>query len=242
MIRKRALDRVEYKCWRAGCGLKGVVDNVGSFVAPSPWEETANTTSIETYHRTFNKPTKPVGIDGYDYFREKFDMDADDLREGEVTYSVTDNRYVFPVYSPQWVLRGRTCRTFDPRVQPKWDSYPVTGNPTWLGWYIRPYVTHNGGPVVVVEDPISSLKASRVFMSCFLNGTDLSIDKVAEILKVGERNGVVFALDADATAKAIQMLDQWKFFLGGKANCVPLSQDIKYMSTKEIHDLVLENR
>lgn len=229
---------ISYRCWRASCGLYGRAFNNAGIL------QEYSLPRIEEKQKLFGRPyqgaIRPVNADGEQYFEEQFGLAPADLAEGDIRYNPETNRYIFPVHSPRYEVRGYSLRTFDKNVThyPKWDHYPNKEDINWLGWHIRPYVMHEAGPIVVVEDPISSLKVSRQFVCTYLNGTSLNYEKLAEILKVGRIKGICIALDKDATSKAIDMLSQWSFYLGGgAARAVPVEQDLKYVSDAEISKL-----
>lgn len=226
--------KILYKCWRATCNIKGVIDDNGSLVEhhhPSELKETHP-------GRRYQGVLGPIPTKGNQLFWDKYRLIAEDLREAGVTYCASEERYAFPVNNPVYQSRGLTLRSFDNAKALKWDHYQnfsAPGNP-WMGWYIRPNPT-GSRKVVVVEDAISALKISRQFKSCFLNGTNLSLEKLLEISKVAGDNGIIFALDKDATSKAIELARSYAFFVGDKVSCALLPQDAKYLTDTQIREL-----
>lgn len=227
-----------YKCWRSSCLLKpGAIENTtGSLIQePKPIE----------FKESSKKESRPyTGIlqilpkEGYDIFRDKYGLEEPDLAEGEVLWAETSDRYSFPVHSPNWERRGTSLRLFHNRASyPKWDHYPARTDCPWIGWYIRPSVSYRGGPIVLVEDPISALKVSRHFVCCYLNGTSLGLDALMEVIKYARFANAVLALDKDATAKAAEIIHKHRFFLGNKAFAVPVEKDPKYLDDEEIKTL-----
>ena len=234
---RREEGRILYKCWRASCGIKGVLNSLGSLVTdhhPTDLKEVFT-------GRRYSSMLGPLTLEGQKLFHDKFGLTLDDLHEARVSYAPQEDRYAFPVNSPSYQARGYIVRSFhnNKTKWPKWDAFQNlsggVGNP-WQGWYIRikPPYDFSHRKVVVVEDPISALKISRHFRSCFLNGTNLDLEKLLEIHKVAGNYGMVFALDKDATAKAIDLVRQYQFFVGNQATCVHLEKDAKYMSDDEI--------
>jgi hypothetical protein len=192
--------------------------------------------------RKFVGEYRPINSDGYEFFYNEFGLSEYDLDSADVYYVPESNRYAFPVNSPWYVERGVSLRTFEKDSGfPKWDHYPHVTGEIWMGWYIQPNCANEAGPVVIVEDPISALKVSTQFICGYLNGTELNYDKLSEILKVGRKKGVRFALDKDATHKAINILKEWAFYLGAEdVTAVPLEQDLKYSAPRDIRDLFLK--
>lgn len=235
-IRKEKGD-IKFRCWRASCGIRGFLPFNGSI-----FQDSRSIPELESkdhvYARHFQGSLTRLNEEGYAFFKEKFDLEEADLAQGEVRYVPDSNRYSFPVYGPEYMMRGTSLRTFEDNTNfPKWDHYPVRRDINWIGWHIRPCNTHNQQRLAVVEDPISSLKVSRHFMCTYLNGTSMNMDKMLEIMRVGRQRGVTIALDKDATAKAIDILREWRFFLGAQAICVPIDKDLKYASDKEIKEI-----
>jgi hypothetical protein len=240
-IRRESLIKIWYKCWRASCRLRGVIDSVGGFVADSPWEQEADKRpDVEIQGRRYEGMLGPLTEDHKKFLAGKYGLDEKDLDEGEVRLA-DSGRFAFHVHSPSYAVRGLTLRTFETNSKfPKWDHYPVRNDLLWAGWYIRPEITHTFRPIVVVEDPISALKVSRHYLSCYLMGTDISPDKLSEILRIGRDRSVVIALDKDATAKASELLKKWSFFLGQNTRCVQLEKDLKYATNSEIRAIIGE--
>lgn len=139
-------------------------------------------------------------------------------------YSPETGRLAIPVKSPVGETRGYIARAFDGR-EPKTIPYRGVDAP-WIGWC----GDSNGGPVVVVEDLVSALKASSYFRAVALLGINLNEEKVFEIVE--QSRDVVICLDRDASAAAYKYAKRYALF--GNFRVVPLSKDIKDMSTDEL--------
>lgn len=227
--------RVHYRCYRASCRLRGSLLRKGTLLEPTTAPQVRGVPS--TYTRKYYGTLRPMPSDGYNLFESRFGLQPHDIDFAEILYAPESSRFSFPVFSPDWGRRGVSLRSFKEGVQ-KWDHYPQCDvKIPWMGWYIRPAVTYPESAVVVTEDPISSLKVSRQFISCYLNGTDVNVDKLYEIMRLGRRRGVVFALDPDASAKAVEIVREYSFYLGGTGRAVSCPKDPKYLSDKEIREL-----
>lgn len=232
--------RVHYRCFRASCGFGGKFDKSIGLLEDNPKILPAQ---VKTYSRMFNESIIPVGNIGAALFESKFGLDLMDLDDCEVRYAPDSDRYAFVVHSPLWKPRGWSIRCFNETdisagVWHKWSAYPISDDICWMGWYTRAGIEQDK-PVVLVEDAISAIKVSRQFICGYLNGTSLDYDKLAEVIHVGRKRGVVIALDKDATAKAIDLLSRWGFYLGANAITRALEKDLKYSTNQEIRQIIL---
>jgi DNA primase len=91
-------------------------------------------------------------------------------------------------------------------------------------------------PLLVVEDQLSALKASKWLNSVALCGTNLSDGKVVDLTKTHAKH-VIIALDNDASHKAVDYLRKYSVFFD-KLSVLLLDKDIKDCSENEIVKLL----
>lgn len=168
-----------------------------------------------------------------------------------------DGCYLLPMLNPDRVLRGMVLRTpwagsplaeGKHRAWPKADTYSERVGEPVQSFYVRRVIASpeiiyvSGGPVIVVEDQLSAIKA----YDCGYNAVAMlgvpnsersdsysGQDRVAEIARFAGKRTVVVAFDADATAQSFAFARKW-----GNAfhtlRVAILSQDIKDTRRAEI--------
>lgn len=168
-------------------------------------------------------------------------VDAYGLAEAEVrwaewSYSPKIDRLVMPVLSAVGSHRGIVTKAFDSGEVPKSLNYKEVDD-NWMAWYLRPEVAIQNtegkcNTVVLVEDMVSALKASRFYPTAALLGTFINPSMLLEILSVSDN--IVICLDKDATQKAYEYSEQFAVY--GNFRTVPLSKgiDIKDMNEEEL--------
>lgn len=216
-----------FLCHRASCGESGYIRDPDSRASPPPTE------GRKFSPRVFDLPTRKLEGTGMSLVVDRYGLTALEVQWAgwQVTYDGA--ALVFPVYSPYREVRGHVTKALDRTTVPKSLTYKEVDD-VWLGWYIRNGVKAQNSKgvdskVIIVEDHISALKASRIAPSVAIHGTYLNHDIIKEILEVS-RN-IVLCLDADATAKAYKYADEFALF--GNFSALPLSKDLKDMNEKE---------
>lgn len=230
----RRSNTVFFKCFRASCGIHGSVDVYGTL---GDRQDSLVPKTVDM-RRLFDAPLLPLPSEQARFLNTKYSLSADELEQAGVKYSPNDGRMAYSVFGPGGHLqfRGFNVRSYQP-AHIKWDAYREQWETPWIGWYERAYIGSDS-PVLVVEDQISAIKASRVYLSVALLGTHLDLEKVSEIGRKAGQRVVLLALDKDATAKAIDYVNEFKFFTNDRFVAIPLEADIKAMSTTELNTLV----
>ena len=138
------------------------------------------------------------------------------------------------IRSPKDQHRGWVLRSLGTAAHTKALSY--TGGEVGLSWY----KTHPHAPTIVVEDIPSALRASQYINSVALLGTGIGQVRAEEIAEHA-RNGVIMALDQDATGLSFRWARKWGL-LWGDVTVLPLKQDLKDMNEQELKELLNESR
>lgn len=228
----RSGNTIFFKCFRASCAIRGSTDVYG----------TLGDTKIELVpkavdrRRFFTGKLIPLQPDHHKLLGSKYGIWAEEFHDARVLFDPQEGRFSFPVLSPSGLVRGMSLRSFDPHKL-KWDHYREDWLNPWMAWYERPYVSKSK-PLIIVEDQISALKVSRSYLAVAILGTHLNLEMVQEIGMIADQRQVLLALDKDATAKAVEFVDQFKFFTNGRFAAMALDKDIKFMSTPEVLSLV----
>ncbi len=186
--------------------------------------------------RVFDHPTTRVGGVKLAHLVSVYGLTPKEIAWADWSYAYKMDRLVMPVLSPVGAHRGSIARVYDKSIVPKTLTYKEVDD-VWMGWYLRPGIAFANaegkfGEVVVVEDCISALKASRLVPACAILGTHISHDMVRELTSTAKR--VVLCLDQDATQKAYDYCKEFSAF--GNFITVPLSKDIKDMNEEELEE------
>lgn len=221
-----------FLCHRAACGESGYIrDRDGSVRNRGTPPEGRVFTP-----RMFDTPTIRVEGNQLTYLMDTYGLSDDEISWAGWLHCPSTNRLAMPVYSPLGVRRGVVTKALSAGQVPKNLTYKEVDEP-WMGWYLRDLVAipnsqDKYGTLVVVEDLISALKASRFYPTVALMGTHISHNMLMELVGLGDR--IVLSLDSDATQKAYDYTE--RFAVYGNFRTVPLSKDVKDMTQEELGD------
>lgn len=235
--------KVLYHCWRATCGIRGVLELVGRDALAQ------NTEIVPREEEPYRGPITFLSDREEAILGERFRLSMKSISKWVRSNGA---RYILPIYTREKWLRGYVVREpwagtelpatklFSPDPKSQIFGGCGSGRPV-QSWY-RPnsrsdendiYVSDT---VVLVEDQISAMRVTQDLQldSVALLGVSLNAEKVADIQ--ADKRGVVIALDADATRTAFEHARVW-----GQAfqSCrvVILTKDIKDMTLEEIRAL-----
>ena len=144
-----------------------------------------------------------------------------------------DGRLLFKIVGPAGQLRGHILRTLPGESNlPKAETYKELNEP-FAGWFWTE--TSSKKKIILVEDCLSAIRAARQFYSVALLGTNLSMDNMMELLKFSDH--LVLALDKDATKKALDYQQKYKFIAPQLAVAI-LDKDLKHLPDNEIKERI----
>lgn len=186
------------KCWRAKCGhsleVVGDPSLVLTEVSPAKWEP-----------RRLQR-VRAISQDLLLYVERRYGLRAPTLARYGVTQADTatkDPRIVIPVYSPSGSMRGQVLRLACYGKRVKKAITQLLPGELALAWFRVPDAP---GPVVVVEDALSAMRLAQLGRSAAsLLGVNVSQEKVRELLDIAGKSGMLLCLDADATARAVNL-------------------------------------
>lgn len=225
-VTKTVRGDILYLCHRARCSEAGYIRERGGVGPSTP-------AGRQFAARVFSYPTERVAGDRLSVLVDRYGLTPLEVQWAGWLYTSVGDALVMPVLSPYRAHRGTVTKTFDSTIVPKNLTYKEVDD-VWMGWYIR----HGNPPqdseglyskIVVVEDPISALKASRTCPAVSIFGTHINLGMVEEILT--QSPNVIFCLDQDASSKAYRYAEQFAVY--GNFRTVPLSKDIKNMNEVE---------
>ena len=229
-VTKSESGEILYKCHRAKCGEGGKVAGLISSTAPMdkkpPRIFRGNTTFLTDVQMGF--------------FYNRFGLTANELGRAGLLYCPELRQIVHPVRSPQSVnnMRGVILRDYDNK---NIDGYREKEQEPWQAWYLKD-LSRTGRPersgLVIVEDQVSAIKATRFWDAVALLNMTITVDKVLEIKNFCERNSVkniALCLDSDAQRNAIEFAQRWQSILEGlQVHFSPNNHDLKYWQENEI--------
>lgn len=214
-----------FVCHRATCNRHGSIDGSGIHVSATDREHAG------FVPRVYNVPTRPLSTEEREFFEGTYGIT--NSLDFDWTVDIGSDRICIPVYGPfGGFRRGVELRSIDGH-KPKTLSYKEVDRP-WLGWQGK-FPSDPDIPIVIVEDMISGAVVSQVFTSVCLFGTHITIDDMLEI--AGFHSNLVLCLDRDATDKALQLKQKFRF-LAPELRVVPLTRDLKYETPKRISEII----
>ena len=223
----RTAEGILFNCFRIKCGYRGFI----------PLNQ-----SIK--ERTYKDPKKDLDTKDFIdcspeqriFFWEKFGIEDSTLYVFGVSYSPGMNRFIFPVYVPNFpgvraAAIGYVCRSYNPLESKKVLLYWNKDIDETLP---KAYYTtgHMAGrrKIVVVEDVISALKIKQEeYDSVALLGTNMS----PQVAKSLINQDVILWLDNDARAKALVIKRKYGFIFN-KLSILSTEKDPKDLPREEM--------
>ena len=113
--------------------------------------------------------------------------------------AVNEDRIAYPIDVPMGVRRGWVLRSYDPAAGRYKALTRMDSDAPHMSWYR----TQNTSSCVVVEDIPSAVRVAQYADAVAINGGGIGPEYAQEIAQ--HYDSVVWAMDADATATAIEM-------------------------------------
>lgn len=226
--------KAKYLCHRSTCGAHGSVFGASSFVtetrdAKVPQKSVCN---------PFRGATRPLGREWVSELSRLYSLREDEATRHGWLEEVDSGRLVVCIRSSTNEYRGVQLRSnrWSGNTRSR-DFRETDGN--WMGWfYPSPSTGIPESPTVLVEDVISAAKVAQAgFVAASLMGCNLSLDLLLEGASRGDFP-CYLALDRDATGKAIEYSQRYRFLVNGNLIPILLSKDIKYHTEEEIQDMI----
>ena len=221
-----------YCCHRASCSRKGRVACPGYRLL----EQVQPKKPVPSTH-VYPYTEIALGYQWRLHLWAKYGLTADEVIRAHWRETKEDGGLVIP-------LRDRFQSRVGAEVRYKtWVKDGSHNGPKTRIFYEQPVRTPNffwpqsgsrEGPVVVVEDALSALKVSRLYIAAALHGSHLSRVYLDEIFAASPH--LVLALDNDATFKAFDY--QKDFGIYGNFKVAVLGQDLKYEEDAQIKTIV----
>lgn len=195
-----------YKCYRVKCGLRGKVGAMGYRpISSKVRKPKLHTRMLEA---------EPLPDDVMDWWLDYFWWaDEEMLRVNGVLWSENLERVLYPIKSMSGTHEGYLARRYDELVLDESNLrggkakayYNSLSTEYRLTCMMTPHMAEFEDYCVVVEDYPSALRINTEVPCVALSGTSVQEPTLMELVKGGKRK-VCFVLDADATAKAAQIV------------------------------------
>jgi len=218
----RKANGLVFICHRASCDLRGCIRSGGEgYVLERSVGKLQEKPPLDA---SSFRPLSKADLRGLE---GRYGLAPAQIRAAGWLFVPESGRIAMPIWSPRGVQRGWVLRSLEVSHRAKALTYKEVDGPmpSWHG--------PRGGPVVVVEDIPSAVRAAKYTGAAALIGTTLSTDKVLELLEWSSR--VILALDIDATSKAIDYAKKYSWM--GNLCVISLSNimrgDIKDMDSEE---------
>ena len=212
-------------CYRASCGFKGAHSIGAGAFSKRQKHETKKSKALlgKTYaHRSSVLPGEIKGC-----LTSKYNLYDEDFSRAGLGWEETQKRLVLPLFDDDGRCTGAALRSLS-GAKPKALTY---AEPLQMSWYMNPA----SASLVIVEDQLSAIKASRYINAVALLGVNLNSDRARTIASNGFDN-VYLALDKDALAVSIKLAASLRSIL--RMEVLSLQKDIKDMQDNDIKTLL----
>ncbi len=223
--------RAYYKCWRASCSCSGLVNLGANYVVARKEQLGGKRHVLETSPQNINESISNI-------LRAKWYLTDDEIRRAELGTTKlhcmkAECRLYVPLFRFDRTIRGYVARDLEGEESKKALTFKFRTEEPNLGWHPN----RKSSKLIIVEDAISSIRASTYMNACCLLGTHLDKNKVDDIVRNGFTEAYL-ALDKDATRKSVLTAIEWRNRL--KLNVVRLDRDIKDLQPNELKEFMKE--
>ncbi len=226
---EREAQRANYCCHRSSCGWKGSVNMSALAVSEIPkrakWEP---------------EPIKMLELpdDAKQILKDRYHFSVDEILLSRSKWS-DSNKLVLPIIDRFSNTVGYVLRSLDGSL-PKSKIFMTRPENPCMAWYPKQHGFKHlyslTEPVLIVEDQLSAIRASKYITAVALLGTHISDHKLSEIKKTGT-SSVVLALDEDATSKSAGYVTRLSG-LFDRVRMRYLKKDLKDCTDEELVDVL----
>jgi len=231
----RTTDGVLFKCFRANCGVQGMVaGRATNLVRTSSDPSSGRLGGKERKAEVFTPNLEHLSNTDMDCLWKRGGLSPAHLDRGGVMKQKGTGRAAFPIYGPVGRRRGYVLRSYSGALPKSLTHMEETGPHT--SWYRKDTATRRS-EVLVVEDISSALRGSRYVDTIALNGSGGSPETIAEIAAYYRR--IRWALDADATTQALKLHKTYALNFE-RSSVLILEKDLKDMQENDLKELLSE--
>lgn len=215
-----------YHCFRASCSLHGggaVSVSGARLVRTRPAPRTRDITP-------FTGELSDLPPEWVSWLSNKYHTSPGVWGEWGARFAPEECRVAYPIRNPLGVRRGWVLRAYD-GSSPKSLTRMDVDEPH-LAWF---HSYPDSPMVLVVEDWVSAMRASRYANTVALLGTGCNEDYAQEI--AAHKRRVVWALDADATQQSLRLEKKYRLFFDSSMALL-LGKDFKDESEEELRRIL----
>ncbi len=221
--------RVFYKCWRASCDFSGCFRLTGGDFLKYKERSGVKFRELET-------TPKPLDEEYLGIVKDKWNLTEAETKRAELGLTTLHTRECYyrlyiPLFRYDGTVRGYVARDVSGLESKKALTFKFHQEEPNLGWHVN----RTSKNLILVEDAISSIRASSYLNAACLLSTQLDKGKVDELIRNGFTKAYL-ALDKDATRTAIKLAANWNHLV--KLNVIALDKDLKDMEREELRDLM----
>jgi hypothetical protein len=224
---RRLQEAIGYVCYRAKCGVKGMLD-VGATIDKPLTFTAPKVNVIDKMH--FGQ----LDDKAKDILKQKFYLTDEEMRGW--MHVTSHGRVAIPIYSAKRKVIGYVAKSFDRKVTPKNITALNDANEPLASFYLHDNDKHG---IWIVEDQISAIRANKYVNSCALLGSHMQ-ESLVMCLKNNGFKHITLALDKDAFAKSLIYQKKFNAMFNSFKVC-KLEKDIKNMSPSDLDVLMLRS-
>jgi len=178
---------VRWFCHRASCGFKGV--SGGARARPGPDTQAASCRGVVGRQLVREGEQLPEWV--LNYLSTTYYLDSAAVQRASLSWDSSQERLVLPVYNEDGENTGAVLRSLSGAV-PKALTHAEDGAMAW-------YRNWQSDLLIIVEDQLSAIRASKYMNAVALLGTNLNEER-AQVIARMKFFRVLIALDKDARA------------------------------------------
>lgn len=185
---------LHYRCQRDSCGARRTLDKIPG----SP-------KAVKRKLKEYNYVLPPLRAKDIELFRDRFQLTFRDLKESGFKYNSDLNTIAIPIYDEYKQQVGWVDRDYYNARVPKVIIYWTKETDARIFWtYNNFYWQYSKlvDTILLVEDPISAIRASKHINSVALLGTGLSEKHMLYLRK--RFSNILVCLDEDAQTTALK--------------------------------------
>lgn len=220
-----------WNCYSTNCNVRGVYRGVTA----TPSDSLVRTKPVEKALKPYKGSVVMLNGDQRLFLSERVGFQDRHNYKSGVKYAPMEDRFAFPIYSPTGNRRGWVLRSYDEWAKSKSLTMMDVDEPH-LSWYgpWDPESSH----ALIVEDIPSAVRASMHVGPCVaLCGGSVGPEYIRELSSYVLN--VTWALDADATGRAIALASKYSFSFDS-SRVLPLEKDLKDMTEQELRTTLQE--
>lgn len=213
-----------YHCFRAKCsGSSGFIPSV-SFEETQPKKEFTPA--------KYTDELQSLDEERAHFLKNKFGITETEMQLAGIRYNPHRGTYVYPIRDARGYDVGILDRDYSGERTPKALVYWLKDVPHL---HFCPWGDLRTDSVLIVEDVVSAIKASRYIDTVALLGTGLNTQQIAHLASL--YRSAIITLDNDAFDKAMKYKKKYEFYFD-ELSALYLVKDIKDMYDKDIEALL----